>query len=565
VSMILVIISQLLINRCLAFGVLHQDTLKNNIMMTTITMWMSSTPHVEEIHQPHTMILERIDQIIDSYETKNKALDKATILESVNQDHFRDVSWAKASSLPFESDRSACNPQHDAWIPTEYKTVYAEHGHYALATRTKHCNPLLSVDEIQHLKEASECYWNKAEDEDQTAARRSHFTYQRKGNSEAHLSDVVQHYQRYSSKQFDVASLVNDLLLNRVYPWVREAYLSREDEGNELELFVYDSLFIRYNATAASNYENIRATGAGQPLHRDLGYVSINVMLNEGFEGGGTFFENQLLPLINLGNHTNQIIPLKPVGPGHAIAHYSNERHAGAATFEGIRDILVIFLMVTHTCGDVRKAPRWLCNARLKAAARTHGSKFTNEDQLICRLLHHRLAIDELMDDGEAWHYLGMTLLDYSNHIQLSTDISTVELGVSCLRESIKHNPCDGRLYNNLGLALERMSYCCNPYSSTIEVLREEIAVTYQKSLLLLSACKKKGCDVDVDYASLSLNYGLYLSKLDNFCLAIDVLSRIVPEKVTSIDNQDMLDPTTERAVKDATCLLSFCNDQLKI
>lgn len=86
--------------------------------------------------------------------------------------------------------------------------------------------------------------------------------------------------------------------------------------------------------------------------------------------------------------------------------------------------------------------------------------------------------------------------------------------------------------------------------------------MTYQKSLLLLTACKNIGCNVDVDYASLSLNYGLYLSKLDKFCLAIDVLSKIVPEKDTSIDNQDMLDPTTERAVKDVTCLLSFCKDQ---
>ena len=559
---LVVILSQLLlIHQSLAFMVLH----KNTIM--TSTMWISSALHVEKILQPHALILERIDQIIDSYQTKNSALDKATILASINQDHCRDVSWAKASSLPFETDRSAYS-QHDAWSLTEYETINVEHGHYELATRTKHSNPLLSVDEIQHLKEASEFYWNKAEDEGQMSTRRSHFTYQRKGNSEAHLSDVVQHYQRYGTKQFDIVSLVNDLLLNRIYPWVREAYLSRVDRGNDLELFVYDSLFIRYNATATVANDcknNIRTTGAGQPLHRDLGYVSINVMLNEGFDGGGTFFENQLLPLITRNNHTNEIVPLKPVGPGHAIAHYSNERHAGAATFEGIRDILVIFLMVTHRCGDVQKAPRWLCNARLKAAARTYGSTFTNEDQLICRLLHHRLAIDELIDDGEAWHYLGMALLDYNDHFQLSTFNSTVELGVSCLRESIKRTPCDGRLYNNLSLALERISYSCNPDSSTIEDLREEIAMTYQKSLLLLTACKQIGCDVDVDYASLSLNYGLYLSKLDKFYLAIDVLSRIVPEKYTSIDNQNILDPTTERVVKDATCLMSFCKDQLKI
>lgn len=122
------------------------------------------------------------------------------------------------------------------------------------------------------------------------------------------------------------------------------------------------------------------------------------------------------MPLISLGNHTNEIILLKPVGPGHAIAHYSN------ATFLGIRDILVIFLMVTHKCGDV-KSTTLVMQCKIKSR-RSH---------LWFQVYH---LGDELIDDGEAWHYLGMTLLDCNDHFQLSTDNSTVELGVSCVMYS---------------------------------------------------------------------------------------------------------------------------------
>mgnify|MGYP007009452320 CR=1 FL=1 len=34
----------------------------------------------------------------------------------------------------------------------------------------------------------------------------------------------------------------------------------------------------------------------------------------------------------------------RPIGPGHAIIHATTQRHAGAPTTSGIRDILVIFL-----------------------------------------------------------------------------------------------------------------------------------------------------------------------------------------------------------------------------
>lgn len=116
--------------------------------------------------------------------------------------------------------------------------------------------------------------------------------------------------------------LVRNLLLQGIYPWIRDAYLSQVKNGDHLELYAYDSLLIRYNATEANannnaNPENSRGDGAGQPLHRDMGYVSENIMLNsqEEFIGGGTFFEDQLFPLLSPDNQHNTIMqtiqPLK--------------------------------------------------------------------------------------------------------------------------------------------------------------------------------------------------------------------------------------------------------------
>jgi hypothetical protein len=148
---------------------------------------------------------------------------------------------------------------------------------------------------------------------------------------------------------------------------------------------VYDSLFIQHNITAANvnndagngSGDNL-GSGAGQPLHRDLGYVSVYIMLNEEFEGGGTFFEDQLLPFVLSGNHDNVMHPLKPLGPRHTFAHYSKSRHAGAATYTGVCNILVIFLAAKAKRAELSDSnrtwntPCWERNARLKATACTY-------------------------------------------------------------------------------------------------------------------------------------------------------------------------------------------------
>ncbi len=120
-------------------------------------------------------------------------MDGINLMRLVDADHVWDVGRAKASSLPLEGDGPAlCGwGDDDGRNAVEYETIPSGPGEVAYATCTKRRSPLLMGDEIECLREASESYWSRMEDGDDGAIKNSPFTYQRKGNTEAHLSDMV--------------------------------------------------------------------------------------------------------------------------------------------------------------------------------------------------------------------------------------------------------------------------------------------------------------------------------------------------------------------------------------
>eukprot|EP00984_Skeletonema_dohrnii_P032385 scaffold26473_cov138-Skeletonema_dohrnii-CCMP3373.AAC.6 len=533
-----------------------------------------------------TLLLEKVDELLSSGDqTINQ-----NILAKISLDVENDVRWAKETPLPFETDHSN-RVTGDDYSETKEQTIEYEpisvttsstesFPATTIALKTKQSTPLLIQNEITLLREAVETYWKHlSSTENNDASSKSRFTYQRKGNSEAHLSDIVRYYEQNhdgEEKQQQVSALVDKLLLDRVYPWVRDAFLSKEDEFDG-DLYVYDAIFIRYNATEAENI------GAGQPLHRDLGYVSVNIMLNsqDEFDGGGTFFENQLLPVVlnGGGGTSNDIQPLKPLGPGHAIAHYSSDRHAGSATFDGVRDILVLFV----AAAAAERAPKWEVAARLKSKARSYCSDASSIDEhLLCRVRHHRLAIKQVPSDGEAWHYLGMVLLDYHSYEvalqqqqqDCAKNYSILRLAISCLEEATTYTPCDGRLQNNLGIAWERLfeyhqsrekenEMSTADLSRLLDSICGQVAEAFSRSIQIHTLCKQVGCDVNTDYESACLNYGLFLSKLDDFEGAIDILS-LVAANYEEAQDTDSDAVHASRVLRDASNLLGFCKRQIQ-
>ncbi len=178
------------------------------------------------------------------------------------------------------------------------------------------------------------------------------------------------------------------------------------------------------------------------------------------------------------------------------------------------------------------------------------------------------LTSNRSSDGGEAWHYLGMALLDYHHHLHGSSVSMNTELKLAgpCLNEATKLTPCDGRLYNNLGIALEQLMNFYKSNSLIMAKLRKNAAAAYQKPILIHSTCEKMRCNIQADYISACLNYGLYQSKFNQFGFAIDILSRVVPRADTRIDAENDLDEiiwAQLRVVRDAANLLPFCKRQL--
>ena len=471
-------------------------------------------PYLDRLHQAgdhstsaiHVQPTRNPDQLLSSIDhvllQSKLLLEKSEIVKRIDADHARDA--AACSSLSAEVDPSTPNRIDYEWIH-----VQREGKQHPIAIRTTGTNPLLDATSIQQIRSAAERQWK----DPSSSSGTSRFTYQRKGNHEAHLDDLAR-------EDSSIQTIADKLLLSKVYPLIRNAFDSLVvDNMNSLRFCVYDSLIIRYNATEArSGMDPDIIVGAGQPLHRDLGLISVNIMLNsnDDFRGGGTAFENQF------SDDVGSQAPLKPVGPGHALSHLSSERHAGASTMEGVRDILVMFITATNGGPLMRSsAPALERCARLKATARGESSRFENAmDAALCRAMYQRLAVDAFRGDGEAWHYLGMALRDF--HLApTSDDVSVVEqLSLDCLLHAAELTPCDARLYNNLGLLLGQLHM-----KRKHQVCFDQARQCYEKSALLHRNSMLAGCDIQNEFDSSILNYGLFLANLDRFREAVDVLA----------------------------------------
>jgi hypothetical protein len=427
-------------------------------------------------------ILSHVDNLLAKNSQKLCTSEEDILKEVINQ-HNVDYNTAMSSPLVMEEvpPKQRDHLQYE-WIQGESVAIQS-------------LEPVLNRTEIDVIKSAVEELWN-----DQDGSGESLFTYQYKGNSEAHSSDL---------KKKEATGIINQLLQNKLYPCIRSVFLetlSVDESLKQSQLFVYDSLIIRYNATASDS------TTAGQPLHRDLGYVSVNIMLNDGFEGGGTFFENQ-----------NRPMPLKPGGGcGHCICHYSDQRHAGAGTTSGVRDILVFFISVKELI------PRIL-NAHLKQTRHACDNLKDIQDEkakILCRIQRQKMAVKTCPDDGEAHLYLGSALMEYAKLNLCMESIASLQHAIQCFRFASQAIPNDFRVYNNLGIALSRLKDQSQPQGTDLQHLDSSIIDTYQQGLDLLLQATDAGCACIDDMDSLSLNYGLFLANQNMFNDACKVLAR---------------------------------------
>lgn len=456
-----------------------------------------------KLNKPLNSVLRNNDAVSNALEfVENEILspeftsdERRRILNEVDVQHNHDVSEARKLAVEDENNFLKTN-----CIAYENITI----GNYQIGIRSK--DAVLNDEERKTLIHSAEQFWSRS------GGSKSRFTYS--DNAEAHVADLSQ----------DAVAIFNHMLRNRLYPLLREAF---GWVGGSL--CVYDSLVIRYNATKALE-KGMR--GAGQPLHRDLGIYSINIMMNhqENFQGGGTLFENQL-------RSKSKIDPIKPVGPGQLIAHPSQERHAGAATTKGTRDIMVIFIIsVDPTLRPMRlRQTRDACK------------NMTAENALMCKMKRLYLALRQDPGDGEALQYMGTALLEYSEMVKESDDMlrRVLEKTLTFLEASTTISPHDSRGWNSFGLLTSR------PILATSKnVLSPNIC--FGKAIEALESIQAAGCDAEEELQGYRLNLALYHANRDEFSQAVDVLGNM-PAK---LDQQS-------RVVQDAYRLYKFCHESM--
>lgn len=542
------------------------------------------------ISENEVTLLENIDEIFEWTTTSNMTTIRHNLLQKIEESYRSDLDFCS----DFASENDGRMSQTQKYIP-HYEQIKMpspttschEQANYEdensfLAIRTIG-EPIFDESSIATIINAAESTWfrqNDSNQEEATDSSKSRFTYQRTGNYEAHTIELAKSVDEV------IFTIMNDALCHRIYPMVRDAFNEVIPDINELEFCVYDSLIIRYNSTEAmSEYSDINRkmqfTGAGQPLHRDLGLVSVNIMLNSDhhFEGGGTFFEDQMRQKMNekgLPGRINTIYPLKPSGVGQALAHLSSKRHAGAGTTSGVRDIMVIFLSAKriNESNDWIGAPLVEKAARLKSKAREYSKDCkTEQESILYRIVSQRLAIENAPNDGEAWHYFGMAIHDFIktyNASSLDRDTARIllQLCISCLKHAMKLTPCDGRLSNNLGLCSETLQlYATDNLSDEgadfvihNKETQEEILSYYERSKLLHDI-SKTFCDVFFDLDMTCLNQGLYLSKQDRFKDAANVLSCFDDENIIGVKGSNL---EHMRIQYDGGRLFQFCRSRCR-
>ena len=529
------------------------------------------------LHDRIASILELVDSKILA---STSIINIETILERVRKQHCDDFETARSSYLEIEERETGmlATPFSFERIPRPNATEEPpsmKDKTETLAIRS--VEPILDGSSVKAVKNAAEDVW-KAEKGD--GASTSRFTYQYSGNSEAHVFDFIQSSINTETEEATGSHAIkalNKALQEKIYPTIRKAFFQtnndpESDDGTRL--FVYDALVIRYNSTKAAEAAEITEeviNSAGQPLHRDLGLVSVNIMLNsaDDFEGGGTFFENQLLE----ADSASTIEPLKPSGVGYCLAHSASERHAGAGTTAGVRDILVLFVSACTSVGDAIGAPAELISARLKncrafCECETEGEGPIESEEawleqqrsiLLCRILHQRLAVtaggsgivsDSLLTvgqqsycDGEALQYLGTALMEYSAiSTEIDVAIEIMEIAAECFRVATIVTPSDSRVYNNLGIILGRIDEKEQKSGGPPSQRMIEQEAAYHKGMDILQRSIRAGCtneSLTKDLESLTLNFGLFVANQDRFQDAAEILEPVALSSVLTQAGED--------------------------
>ncbi|KAL3807273.1 hypothetical protein ACHAXA_004089 [Cyclostephanos tholiformis] len=384
-----------------------------------------------------------------------------------------------------------------------------------VAVKTVGDVPVFEPEDIALLRAAADKRFALA-----AGTQTSRYTMQYEGNSEVHLDDLC-------AGDPVLKSRMDRVLQEKVYPLVRSAFAEAkgadDDEPPLGPLCVYDSIFVRYNGDKA---KAAGRRGASQPLHQDGGIYSVNIALNNareegnehGFSGGGTFFE-----ALTVGDGENIQLPS---APGHAIIHKTTQRHAGAPTTSGVRDILVIFLTARRAVISDNNENTW----RIERAMRLQSiGKELDRDKLILSL---RLARENDPTNSEVPYWHGVHLIQGDMNEESDDRWTEITQGVESLKLSTLLNPADARAHYHLGMAISaRHKYAMRTKRAHLlppaKEAGESVIDALETAIRLERKCTEAGCENGINISAAYLALGDFMARLKSYDRAITYLNQV--------------------------------------
>jgi len=420
--------------------------------------------------------------------------------------------WGECGSI-----RSSLEPEdlasHEPKSIPKFEWIKA--GERDVAITTYGDTAVFDEDDIALIRAAADKRFAQA-----SGAQTSRYTMQYEGNREVHLDDLCKNDPALKER-------MDNILQEKIYPLVREAFKDQGDNGGHPPplgaLSVYDSIFVRYNGDVARKAGRI---GASQPLHQDGGMYSVNIALNahkdddpvNGFTGGGTFVE-----ALSVGDDETV---RRPASTGHALLHRTTQRHAGAPTTSGIRDILVIFLTARRPETPINNEYTYGIETAMRL--QTMAKELPREQCL--RGLELARSYDPLNSEMSYW--LGVHLLQGDPNDPSDERWEEICRGVETLEAAAELNPADARAYYHLGMAIStRHKYAMRTKRAHLLPPAADAASrmieTFEEAIRLEKICEEAGCKNGFNVAASYLTLGEFMARLRNFDKAMEYLSLV--------------------------------------
>jgi tetratricopeptide (TPR) repeat protein len=318
------------------------------------------------------------------------------------------------------------------------------------------------------------------------------------------------------------------------------------------------------------------------------------------FEGGGTFFENLLLPIHdprsdNSCADSDHVHPceghpiIRPNGVGHVVAHMSTERHAGAPTVKGIREILVFFLTLRPNVSSTERIGQGSSIApRAPPVERAFHLKLAAKEMTVASsaIMCLDMALKERPMDGEAHFWKGFRMLyggissdckgrSSSNDRDETIILSDIKKSIHHMQRAQQYTPFDARSNCFVGVAYKRMIdflYRKKEGSSDPapeirhddRLILEESVKYLQNAIGLQEQYQQYGISSDFDPVVAILSISEVLSRLHRYKEALDYIA-LLQEHENDTSERWRRKGLTDDEKQHASELARYCLDKINI